>query len=111
VTEATIMTRMTQRIGAAIVVAMAGFFVAGCAAPASGSSSSNEPSALDTRFGEAVRQARAQQTLNPGVRNTDPVAGIDGVAAQNAILLYEKGFKEPPRTFNILGIGGSSVAP
>lgn len=105
------MTRMTQRIGAAIVVAMAGFVVAGCATPTSASSGPNGPGAVDARFGEAVRQARAQQALNPDARNTDPVAGIDGVAAQNAILLYEKGFKEPPRTFNILGIGGSSVAP
>jgi len=102
---------MTQRIGAAIVVAMAGFVVAGCATPTSASSGPNGPGAVDARFGEAVRQARAQQALNPDARNTDPVAGIDGVAAQNAILLYEKGFKEPPRTFNILGIGGSSVAP
>lgn len=106
------MTLMTQRIGAAIVVAMAGFAVAGCAAPASGSSGSNEPRSVDTRFGDAVRQARAQQTLNPDARSTDPVADIDGVAAQNAILLYQQGFKEPQRTFNVLGIGGSSsVAP
>ncbi|HLS57088.1 MAG TPA: hypothetical protein VK052_13510 [Zeimonas sp.] len=101
------MTRMTQRIGAAIVVAIAGFVVAGCAAPAR--SDGAQQGEVDARFGDAVRQARAQQTLNPDARSTDPVSGIDGVAAQNAIDLYQKGFKEPPRTFNILGIGGSSV--
>jgi hypothetical protein len=67
---------------------------------------------LDARFGDAVREARARQTLNPEAsRNTDPVAGIDGVAAQNTIEQYQKGFKEPPSTFNILGIGGTTLAP
>lgn len=102
------MNRNPQRIGAAIVVAIAAFVVAGCAAPAS---SENRQSEVDLRFGDAVRQARAQQTLNPEARSTDPVAGIDGVAAQNAIERYQKSFKEPPPSFNVINIGGRSVAP
>jgi len=104
----TMMNRNSQRIGAAIVVAIAAFVVAGCAAPAS---PDNRRSEVDLRFGDAVRQARALQTLNPDARSADPVSGIDGVAAQNAIERYQKGFKEPPPSFNILGIGGTSIAP
>ncbi len=67
---------------------------------------------LDTRFGDAVRQARARQTLNPEAsRNTDPVSGIDGVAAQHAIEEYQKSFREPPPSFNVLGIGGATASP
>lgn len=96
-----------RRMGGAFAVFLAALVLAGCAGlpPV-------ETRELDARFGDAVRQARAQQTLNPQAgNNTDPVAGIDGVAAQNTIEQYHKGFSEPPPTFNILGIGGASVAP
>ncbi len=92
---------------AAAAVSLAAVLLAGCAGlqPV-------ETREYDARFGDAVRQARARQTLNPEAgRNTDPVSGIDGVAAQNTIEQYQKGFKEPPPTFNILGIGGSTVSP
>lgn len=66
---------------------------------------------LDAKFGEAVRQARARQTIDPEAsKNTDPVSGIDGVAAQNSIEEYQKSFQEPPQTFNVLGIGGGAGA-
>ncbi|OJX08796.1 MAG: hypothetical protein BGO72_16085 [Burkholderiales bacterium 70-64] len=69
-----------------------------------------EQGPIYTRFGDAVREARARQTLNPEAsRNTDPVAGIDGEAGRQAIDGYQRSFKEPPRTFNILGIGGTGV--
>lgn len=85
---------------AAMVLAAAGA-LAGCA-----SASGN----LDARFGEALRQARAVQTLNPEAsRNTDPVAGIDGESAQKTITLYRNSFREPPATFNVLNIGGSTL--
>jgi hypothetical protein len=65
---------------------------------------------VDARFGDAVRQARARQTIDPEAgKNTDPVAGIDGEAGRATMNEYYKSFKEPPPTFNILGIGGSSV--
>ena len=70
---------------------------------------SNSPM-VDGAFGESVRQARARQLVNPEAgRNTDPVAGIDGEAGRSVIDAYHKSFKEPPRTFNVLGIGGSSI--
>ncbi|HRA77727.1 MAG TPA: hypothetical protein PK956_02875 [Burkholderiaceae bacterium] len=96
-----------RRISSALAVSMAAFVLGGCAGlpPV-------ETPELDARFGDAVRQATAQQTLNPQASaNADPVAGIDGVAARNTIEQYHKGFSEPPPTFNILGIGGTSVAP
>ena len=61
-----------------------------------------------TDFGKAVREARARQTINPTAgRSADPVAGVDGESAQHAIDRYQNSFKEPPRTFNVLGIGTS----
>ena len=61
---------------------------------------------LDQYFGQAVNQAKAQQTLNPDAsRNTDPVAGVDGKAAQEALDSYHQGMKTPaPAT--IINIGG-----
>jgi predicted component of type VI protein secretion system len=51
---------------------------------------------LDKNFGQAVNQAKAQQTLNPDASlNTDPVAGLDGVAADAAIDNY-KSVQTPP---------------
>jgi len=99
--------KLGNRAAATVGLSLAVALLAGCAGlpPV-------ETRELDARFGDAVRQARAQQTLNPEAsRSTDPVAGIDGVSAQHTIEQYQKGFKEPPPTFNILGIGGTSVSP
>lgn len=53
----------------------------------------------DQHFGEAVRAAVAQQTINPDAsRNTDPVAGLDGKAAGHTMDNYEKSFKTPEKT-------------
>ncbi len=61
----------------------------------------------DARFGEAVRQAQAMQTLNPDAgKNTDPVIGIDGESGKNAVDGYQESFKAPPRSFEIFDIGG-----
>lgn len=62
---------------------------------------------LDSSFGQAVNQARAQQTLNPDASlNTDPVAGLDGVAANAAIDNYTKSVQAPPEKATIINIGG-----
>jgi hypothetical protein len=62
---------------------------------------------LDASFGDAVRQARAAQTLNPNASaNRDPVLGIDGQAAAAAQDRYHESFKTPPKTFEIINIGG-----
>lgn len=53
----------------------------------------------DQHFGEAVRAAVAQQTINPDAsRNTDPVTGLDGKAAGYTMDNYEKSFKTPEET-------------
>jgi hypothetical protein len=59
----------------------------------------------DERFGEAVRTAVAQQTINPDAsKNTDPVKGLDGKAATETINNYDKSFKSP-ETGKSLSIG------
>lgn len=64
----------------------------------------------DSAFGEAVRQARAQQVVNPDAgRNTDPVAGIDARAGRASVERYQESFRAPPQTFEVLNIGGSSL--
>ena len=66
---------------------------------------------LDARFGDAVNTAKAQQTINPDAsRNTDPVAGLDGQAANAAIDRYHKSYEQPPAPGNVftIGIGGGS---
>jgi hypothetical protein len=63
---------------------------------------------MDAKFGDAVRQARAAQTLNPNASaNRDPVLGIDGKAGAAAQERYQESFRTPPKTFEILNIGGS----
>ena len=62
---------------------------------------------LDANFGNAVRQARSAQTLNPDASaNRDPVLGIDGQAAAAAQERYQESFKAPPKTFEVINIGG-----
>ena len=75
--------------------------LAGCAA------SSSTPS-YDTRFGNAVREARMRMTLNPdAARNPNPVAGMDGRAAHEAYGRYHDSFKAPPPVTNVINIGGA----
>lgn len=64
---------------------------------------------VDQRFGEAVNTAKAQQTVNPDAsRDQDPVAGLDGQAANAAIDRYHKSYETPPQPGNVftIGIGG-----
>jgi hypothetical protein len=60
----------------------------------------------DLRFGDAVRQARQQMTLNP-TPSTDAMAGMDGKAAKEAATLYQDSFKAPPPVVNVINIGGA----
>ena len=51
---------------------------------------------LDAKFGDAVNTAKAQQIINPDAsRSTDPVAGIDGQAANAVIKSYHKAYESP----------------
>lgn len=64
----------------------------------------------ESRFGEAARLAAAQQIISPEAsRNRDPVAGIDGKAAQGAMGEYAKSFTnpEPQPSIMTIGIGAS----
>ena len=71
-----------------------------------GCAASSTPN-YDMRFGDAVRQARQQMTLNPNAgRNPDPIAGMDGVAAKEAAGRYHESFKAPPPVVNVINIGG-----
>lgn len=61
----------------------------------------------DTRFGDAVRQARYDMTLRPDAgQNPDPVLGMDGVSAREAMTRYQGTFKAPPPVTNVINIGG-----
>jgi hypothetical protein len=47
----------------------------------------------DKQFGSSTRTAMAQQIIDPKARrNTDPVAGMDGKAAQGAYERYQRTF-------------------
>jgi hypothetical protein len=66
---------------------------------------------LDARFGDAVNTAKAQQTVNPDAAlNTNPVAGLDGPAANAVIDRYHKSYETPPAPVNVftIGVGDSS---
>jgi hypothetical protein len=70
-----------------LVLALLPIALAGCMTPTPH---------YDEKFGEAVRAAVAQQTINPDAsRNTDPVAGLDGKAATQTINNYDKSFAAP----------------
>jgi hypothetical protein len=65
----------------------------------------------DARFGDAVRQARQRMTLNPNAgANPDPMAGMDGRSAREAVVRYQDSFKAPPPVVNVINIGGSASA-
>lgn len=50
----------------------------------------------DLSFGDTVRSTFAAQVINPAaVRNTDPVAGVDGRSARAAHEQYERSIIQP----------------
>lgn len=62
----------------------------------------------DAKFGDAVREARLQMTINPDAGdNPDQVAGMDGKSAKEAVTRYQGTFKAPPPVTNVINIGGS----
>lgn len=67
---------------------------------------------LDAELGQATRQALAQQVLRPDAGREPASAsanasGFDGVSAVNALARHREGFKAPPSSFSVLGIGAS----
>ena len=66
----------------------------------------------DAHFGEAVRTARMQMTINPDAGKTvgvgtDGAIGMDGRATQQTMERYEQSYKTPPQVVNVINIGGS----
>lgn len=62
----------------------------------------------DAKFGDAVRQAKLNMTISPDAgKKPDPVAGMDGKAANDAMIRYQNTFKAPPPTGSVTNIGGS----
>ncbi len=87
------------QIKLALAAAIGAALIAGCA----------ETPRVDEHFGEAVRAATAQQIVNPDASlNKDPVAGIDGQAANSTVDRYHKSFQVPPPPVNVFTIGVGS---
>jgi hypothetical protein len=62
----------------------------------------------DTKFGDAVREAKLKMIINPDAgKNPDQVAGMDGKAARETMLLYQQTYTAPPPAVNVINIGGS----
>lgn len=60
----------------------------------------------EAEFGSATRATLNAQVVNPDAgNNPDPVAGLDGRAARDAINNYQKSFAEPQPTENVFNIG------
>lgn len=60
---------------------------------------------LDAKFGDAVRAARASQTLDPqaGVKNAGKQPSMDAESAVNSVHTLRETYKTPPPSFSILG--------
>lgn len=78
---------------------------------------SPSPTMLHPSFGQAVKQAKWQQTANPKAPdNLEPVEGLHARSGEKAMTQYEKSFEQRPgstRRFGILlnpGSGGGSGA-
>lgn len=62
----------------------------------------------DAKFGDAVREAKLKMTINPDAgKNPDPVSGMDGKSAREAIANYQLTYRSPPPAVNVINIGGS----
>jgi hypothetical protein len=62
----------------------------------------------DARFGDAVRQARMAQIINPDAgRNPDQASGIGTQPAIEAQKRYQDSFRAPPPVTNVINIGGA----
>ena len=60
----------------------------------------------EAEFGNATRATLKAQIINPNAgNNQDPVAGLDGRAARDAINSYQKSFAQPQPTENVFNIG------
>jgi type IV pilus biogenesis protein CpaD/CtpE len=66
----------------------------------------------EAEFGNSIRATLNAQIINPDAgNNPDPVAGLDGRAARDAINNYQKSFAKPEPAPNVftLGVGASDT--
>ncbi|MBT2333882.1 hypothetical protein J7E49_08185 [Variovorax paradoxus] len=62
----------------------------------------------DARFGDAVREAKRNMTINPDAgKDGNPVVGMDGRAARESMQQYHESYKAPPPAVNVINIGGA----
>lgn len=60
----------------------------------------------EAEFGNATRATFNAQIINPDAgNNQDPVTGLDGRAARDAINSYQNSFTQPEPTSNVFNIG------
>ena len=60
----------------------------------------------EAEFGNATRATLNAQIINPEAgNNPDPVAGLDGRAARDAVNNYQKSFAQPEPIENVFNIG------
>lgn len=71
--------------------------LAACSTPA--------PTELDRHFGQAVRNARAAQTLYPSAGGQAHQPTFSGAIAKASMDRYQKSFETPPPPVNVLNIG------
>lgn len=85
-----------------LLVMLASVMLVACAEPAP---------RVEAEFGNATRATLNAQIINPDAgNNADPVAGLDGRAARDAINSYQKSFTKPEPQQNVfkIGVGDSS---
>lgn len=69
---------------------------------------------FDCAFGDSVSMAIARQTLDPdaAARNANKgAAGMDGIAARDALYNYQKSFRSPEPASNAFTISVGGAAP
>lgn len=82
-----------------LALSLASLLLAACAVPAA--------PRYDAQFGNAVREARLRQTLNPDAgASAGALTGMDGAAAREAQVRYRDSYKAPPPVVNVINIGG-----
>lgn len=65
---------------------------------------------VDRQFGSSLRQAQAQQTLNPDAwRNRAPVTGVDADAGASIYSNYVRSFRTPEAQNDSLTTGRSGT--
>ncbi len=63
------------------------------------------PLVLHPGFGNSVSWARQNQVYNPAAsENLDPIIGLHGRSASNAMVQYEKAFTQSQKPSNSVGI-------